>query len=215
MVKMTAEETYKSLKAMILAGSLRPAERLIETALADSLHTSRHKVRTALDRLQSDGLVEIEANKGARVRSLALGEVLDLYTAREGLEAELVRLAVERINETELEKLRNCLDAMQAAFAEKRFDEYSSLNRQFHGIIHAASGNQTLPELIRQIQVRLARLNLRVILLPGRGDSTLEEHGAIYTALESGDAALADQAIRRHIANVRGDIERGWEIVRI
>ena len=215
MARNSAEAAYDEIKRQILAGTLRPAERLVESTLAENLQASRHNIRAALDRLQNDGLVEIEANKGARVRSLTLEEVLDMYVAREGLEAEVVRLATMHITDEQLEELRDCLQAMKEAFASSKFDQYSNLNRQFHKVIYAASGNHTLPELISQIILQLARLNMRVILLPGRRDTSLYEHSAIYEAIAQRDTERAVQAIRQHISGVRTDIENGWEIVRI
>lgn len=215
MAKNTAEATYDEMKQQILSGILRPAERLVESTFAQSLNTSRHNVRTALDRLNNDGLVEIEPNKGARVTALTQEEVIDMYIAREGLEAEIVRLAVDKITGDQLDELHELLESMKEAFAAKKFDHYSELNKEFHQIIYIASGNLTLPELISQIRLRLARLNIRVILLPGRGDSSLTEHSAIYEAIAQRDNSLAVQAVRQHISAVRRDIENGWDIVRI
>jgi len=211
--RQTAEDIYEAIKQQILSGDLRPAERLIEANLAKSLNASRHHIRAALDRLHIDGLVEIEANKGARVSSLTLEEVVDLYVAREGMEAEVVRLAVKRITDAEISELGDCLQEMAVAFESGQFDEYSKLNQRFHGIIFSASGNETLPEYIAQIRLRLARLNVRVILLPGRSDSSHQEHTAIYEALGDRHTERAIEAIRRHISGVRQDIEKGWAIV--
>lgn len=215
MVKNTAETTYDELKQQILSGILRPAEHLVESTLAESLNTSRHNVRNALDHLKNDGLVEIEPNKGARVTSLTLEEVVDMYIAREGLEAEIIRLAVEKITGDQIDEMQALLDSMKEAFAEKKFGRYSELNKEFHQIIYIASGNFTLPDLISQIRLRLARLNIRVIMLPGRGDSSLTEHIAIYEAIAQRDKGLAVLAVRQHISAVRRDIGNGWDIVRI
>lgn len=215
MARNTAEAVYDAIKQRILSGEVRPAERLVESTLAESLQASRHNVRAALDRLRVDGLVEIEANKGARVSSLSLAEVVDMYIAREGLEAEVVRLAAARITDDQIDELKAYLQSMQDAFDSNKFEQYSQLNRKFHEIIFTASGNRTLSELISQIRLRLARLNVRVILLPGRSDSSLQEHTAIYEALAQHDTERAVMAIRQHISAVRMDIENGWDIVKI
>lgn len=215
MARNTAEAVYDAIKQRILSGEVRPAERLVESTLAESLQASRHNVRAALDRLRVDGLVEIEANKGARVSSLSLAEVVDMYIAREGLEAEVVRLAAARITDDQIDELKAYLQSMQDAFDSNKFEQYSQLNRKFHEIIYTASGNRTLSELISQIRLRLARLNVRVILLPGRSDSSLQEHTAIYEALAQHDTERAVMAIRQHISAVRMDIENGWDIVKI
>jgi len=214
MTRNNAEPVYDELKQQIVSGKLRPAERLVEATLAENLDTSRYNIRAALDRLQVDGLVEIEANKGARVSALTREEVVDMYVAREGLEAEVVRLACESITEAQLNRLHTYLLEMEEAYTAKRFELYSDLNKRFHETIYEASGNRTLPDLITQLRLRLLRLNMRVILLPGRGDSSLEEHTAIYDALAQRDTVKAIQAVRQHISAVRQDVENGWELVK-
>ncbi len=214
MAKNSAASAYEDIEAQILSGRLRPAERLVESTLAENLKASRHYVRTALVRLSKDGLVEIEQNKGARVSALTLRDVVDMFVAREGLEAEIVRLAARSITENQLERLNSILQAMRSAFESGQFDEYSELNKAFHQVIYAAAGNDTLAELITRIRLRLARLNMRIILLPGRGDSSLGEHSAIYHALAQRDSQRAVRAIRKHISAVRKDIENGWDLIK-
>lgn len=175
----------------------------------------RHKVRAALDRLHSDGLVQIEPNRGATVKSLDLVDVLDILIAREALEAGVAYLAAARIEASQLQQLEECLDIMRAALREGEYDRYSATNRRFHQVIYEASGNKTLPELIISLQQRLVRLQLRAILIPGRSEKSLAEHEAISQALQAQAAAAAEHAARAHLSSLRMAIQKACQLIRL
>ncbi len=215
MNKNVDDPAYEQIKQKILDGEYAPAQRLIEATLSQELGVSRHKVRAALDRLHSDGLVHIEPNRGATVMSLELPEVLDILMAREVLEAGVASLAAKQITTEQITRLEECLNTMREALHEGEYEQYSSTNRIFHQIIYEASGNQTMPQLINVLRQRLTRLQFRTILIPGRTEKSMGEHEAIFQALQVHDAAAADQAARAHMIGLRTTIEKGWQLVRL
>lgn len=205
--------TYQQIKQRILDGEYAPAQRLIETSLAEDLGVGRHNVRAALDRLNGDGLVEIEPNRGATVKSFDLPEVLDILMAREALEAEVTYLAAEHIEANQIQRLEECLGMMREALSQGDYDRYSATNQSFHQIIYEASGNQTMPQLIILLRQRLARLQIRTILVPGRTEQSLAEHNAIYQALQTHNAAAAREAARAHLSSLRANIQKAWQLI--
>jgi DNA-binding GntR family transcriptional regulator len=213
--KNSADLTYERIKQKIIEGEYHPSQRLIEATLAESLSVSRHNVRVALDRLQSDGLVHIEPNRGATVTALDLEDVLDILMAREALEAEVTRLAAEQIKRDQVQHLEVCLETMREALTTVEYDRYSATNRAFHQVIYEASGNQTIPELINLLRLRLARLQLRTFLIPGRSEQSLAEHEAILQAIRAKDPTAAERAARAHLINLRVAIQKAWNLVRI
>jgi DNA-binding GntR family transcriptional regulator len=215
-VKQNATDlTYQQIKQKILAGEYAPAQRLIETSLAEDLGRGRHNVRAALDRLHTEGLVQIEPNRGATVKSLDLAEVLDILIAREALEAEVAYLAAERIEANQIQRLAACLDVMQEALREGGYDRYSATNKIFHQIIYEASGNQTMLQLVTSLRQRLARLQIRIILIPGRTEQTIAEHEAIFQALQAHDASAAKRAARAHLRSLRAAIQKAWQLIQL
>lgn len=209
------KKVYYQIKQKILDGEYAPSQRLIETSLAQDLGVGRHKVRAALERLHADGLVQIEPNRGATVKSLELSEVLDILIAREALEAGVAYLAAERIEANQIQQLEECLNTMRGALDEGDYDLYSATNKRFHQIIYEASGNQTMPELISSLRQRLARLQLRAILIPGRIEKSLLEHEATLQALRAQDAAAAERAARAHMSGLRMAIQKAWQLIRV
>jgi DNA-binding GntR family transcriptional regulator len=86
----------RALRQRILHGEVRPGERLNEVEIAGELGVSRGPIREALQRLASDGLVELQARRGAFMRRLGPAEVRDLFEVRLALETTVARLAAQR-----------------------------------------------------------------------------------------------------------------------
>jgi len=215
MNKNVDDPAYEQIKQKILDGEYAPAQRLIEANLSQELGVSRHKVRAALDRLHVDGLVHIEPNRGATVMSLELPEVLDILVAREVLEAGVAYLAAEQITAKQITRLEECLTTMRETLTTGEYEQYSATNKQFHQIIYEASGNETMPQLINVLRQRLARLQFRTILIPGRSEKSIGEHEAIFQALQAQDASAAAQAAQAHMKGLRKTIEKTWQLVRL
>lgn len=213
--RTSADYAYERLKHAILEGEYLPSQRLVESKLASAFGVSRHNVRVALDRLQSDGLVVLEPNRGASVATLTLPQALDVLQAREALEVGVARLAAVRMDDVVVDELRRHVATMREALASAEYDRYSQTNKAFHGLIYRASGNVTLPELIEQLRLRLVRLQLRTILIPGRGEQSLTEHEAILRAMEARDPEAAERALRGHMANLRAAIQKAWALLKL
>jgi DNA-binding GntR family transcriptional regulator len=94
--RSAADELAAAVRARILDGELAGGARLREQELSAGYDVARHTVRAALRILEADGLVVVEAHRGARVAALGEPEVRGLYELRTALEVEAARLALER-----------------------------------------------------------------------------------------------------------------------
>jgi DNA-binding GntR family transcriptional regulator len=92
----TVDALTESLRRRILEGGLKPGTPLREEALSREYDVARHSLRSALRTLQGEGIVQIEPNRGARVKSLSLEDVRGLSELRMALEVEAARMALER-----------------------------------------------------------------------------------------------------------------------
>jgi DNA-binding GntR family transcriptional regulator len=92
----TVDALTESLRERILAGELKPGTPLREEALSGEYEVARHSLRSALRTLQGEGIVQIEPNRGARVKSLSAEDVRGLSELRLALEVEAARMALER-----------------------------------------------------------------------------------------------------------------------
>src|SRR5215831_12065532 len=115
---LTDDECYTRLREAIMREELLPNERLIEMDLAQSLGAGRAAIRTALARLEQDGLVERERYRGARVRLISEAEAIEILEVRAALESLAARNAAQKITPgqsdtlfTLLAEQRHCIDA--------------------------------------------------------------------------------------------------------
>lgn len=91
----TVDGLTESLRSRILGGELKPGTPLREEALSRQYDVARHSLRSALRTLQGEGIVQIEPNRGARVKSLSPEDVRGLSELRMALEVEAARMALE------------------------------------------------------------------------------------------------------------------------
>jgi DNA-binding GntR family transcriptional regulator len=202
------EATYQQLKRDIMEGIYMPRQRLIETELTQVLGVSRATLRAALIRLQHEGFVEIQPNRGAQVRSFSVEEATRILQVREVLEGLAAALAAERATTAQLAELRDVVAAMEQTLATDDLLGHLPLVGHFHQRIIEAAGNEVIDQFLDMLRAPLIRHQFRVILVPGRKDESLAEHREILTHLERRDAAAAEQAMRRHIAKLRHSLQQ-------
>lgn len=200
------EKAYLIIKQKILEGIYKPSEKLIESHLAKELGVSRNTIKKAFLMLEKEKLIELEENKGAKIKSFTLQEVNNYLEIRAALEGVIIRSAVPKIANEDLHALQEILDHMKSCIEGNHLDEYSKLNKEFHQTIYKAAQNEQAVELVSMIKTQLIRYHFRTILVPGRNQSSFEEHTAIFNALQKRDADEAEAAIKRHILNIRKTI---------
>src|ERR1700694_1842825 len=103
---------YRRLREGIASGQFHPNERLVEASVATRLGVGRTAVRAALVRLDQEGLVTLEPNRGARVRLISDREALEIEEVRATLEAMLTRRAATRATPSDLRELRQVVVEM-------------------------------------------------------------------------------------------------------
>jgi DNA-binding GntR family transcriptional regulator len=197
------------LREAIVTGRFQPSERLVEADLARELGVGRSAVRTALARLEHEGLVEHERHRGARVRLVAGREAVEILETRAVLEGLAARHAATNATPADVEGLRAILEGMRLRLNAGDLLGASDQNAVLHGRILAISGHATAGRLIATLKSQLVRFQYRTILLPGRSERSFGEHSAIVEAIASGDPDAAERAMRTHLSHVaealRGD----------
>lgn len=188
---------YEQLRHDLTRGDIEPGQRLAESALVRRYGVSRTPVREALIRLEHDGLIERRGNTVfARQRSPQ--EVLDIYRVRVFLEGAVAASAAQRRTETDLIRIEAAVVQGEAATSADG-SELQDLNTRFHEALADASHNATLVELQGRLTRQIARLPSTTLTYPGRWDTTLAEHRAIFDAIRTGDADRAEQLARDHM----------------
>lgn len=207
------ENAYQFIKGKILDGSYKPSQKLTENELSEIIGASRNTIKKALLKLEQENLVEIENNKGAYIKSFTLEEIINYLEIREVLEGLAVRSAAANISNSDLEKMKEVLSQMESHLRENRFDEYSNLNKEFHQVIYQASKNRQAVEMVNIIKTQLSRYHFKTILIPGRKQSSFEEHQRIFEALQAHDENAAQEAVMSHIGHVRTTIKDHFSLL--
>ena len=206
---MASTSSYDALRDAIVRGEIAPDARLVEADLSTTFEMSRGAVRTALIRLEQDGLVVREPHRGARVRRVSDEEAVEILQARAVLEGLAARQAAERIDAVGGARLHACLSRQRELLDAGDLLGASDANAELHATLLALSGHGTAMRLINTLSAQSVRYQYRTILIPGRSRASVAEHAAIVEAVISGRPGEAERAMRRHLSNVAGAVRRG------
>ncbi|AUC95187.1 MULTISPECIES: GntR family transcriptional regulator [Bradyrhizobium] len=200
-----------ALRDLVLAGRLRPGERISELQAVEITGVSRTPVRMALVRLEEEGLLEVIPSGGFMVKAFSERDILDSIELRGTLEGLAARFAAERgVSSRDLEPLKQCLNEIddlvrQDPISMDAFSSFVALNARFHALLTELSRS---PPLIRQIDrasalpfaspssfvmAQSALPEARRILLIGQ-----EHHCVVVDAIENREGARAEAVMREH-----------------
>lgn len=206
-----AERATAALRELILGGGLPAGARLGEVEVADRLGVSRTPVREALGRLASEGLVELVANRGARVSTWTAEELDGVFDLRSALEPRLTALAVPNAAADDVTLLADLAERMLAVGCpgpEQDLDALVPLNRAFHDRLVALADHPTLATaLAGAIHPPIVLRNFHAYDEASLRRS-LAHHVEIVAALRAGDAAWARAVMTAHIHNARAVMVR-------
>ena len=190
---------YTSIKNYILREDLDERTRFTEEGLSRQLGISKSPVREALNSLHTEGLIRIEARRGAYVRTFSPQEVADLYGLREALEVYAVGTAA--ITPELLANLRRSVVHTRKLLKSGDRLGHIEEDMNFHGLIASASGNAELCRMLTNIQNQLWLCRRKTYNLSGT--TAPSAHSAILAALEKGNRKAAQNAMHKHISLVR------------
>lgn len=199
---MNDEDVYWSIRAAIVSGDFHPNERLVEADMAARFGAARTAIRTALVRLDAEGLVTHERNRGARVRLVSEQEAVEIYEARGMLEALAARKAAENASSEQIAELKNLLASIKRHIESGELAEASDDNASLHAAVLAVSGHATAARLVSSLNTYVVRFQYRTILHPGRPQKSLAEHRAIVEAIAKRSPDDAERAMRAHLSTI-------------
>lgn len=205
---LTSDTVVDDLRDDILGGVFAPGERLVELQLSERYECGRAAVRAALVQLESEGLVERQANRGAMVRRISLAEAIEITEARAALEALIASRAATQVNDQEAAELVGIIDRMRLAVAEDDASGYSELNRRLHAMLRTIGHHAVASELVENLRNRAVQNQYRLAMMPGRQKVSLEQHAAIVDAVVNRDAEAAGAAMMEHLGSVIEVLER-------
>lgn len=172
---------------------------IIEQRIAEQLGVSRTPLREALQRLEGEGMVEKNSGRSYQVRKVDFQEYIQSFKVRLLLEPEAAALAATRIPAPEVQALQDEIRALQQLPHEHTNRHWHS-DDNLHRLIGKNCGNSVLFSSIEKLRVTTRLYEIEDVRQ--RVDKDLAQHLAITEAIATGDAALARNAMRRHIRSL-------------
>ena len=196
-----AEVAYTLVRDRLLRGDLVPGAVIQQAALARDLGISTTPLREALRRLMTEGLVELDARRDARVTRLTAEEARDLFEIRRSLDPLAAGLAAERRTREDLAVIRAKADELRPLRTDPGSAELAT-HRRFHVAIYSASHNELLVQTLDGLWDKADRYRRRA-LEDGRTDEDLDrthtEHLALVDAIAAGDSDTAAAVMLAHV----------------
>jgi len=184
----------------IRLGRLVPGQRLVEADIVRETGASRSKVREALRRLESEGLVAIEEFRGASVNRLGRDEVRQIYRTRMALEGLAAAEFAASGDTARKQRLLTIQEELNQWEHEGQHDRFARLNDAWHRLIIEGSGNSYVAQFLTRLTVPIYRLLFSTFYTSQRISLANADHRVITAAILDGRAEDAERAMRAHIA---------------
>jgi len=193
----TQSDAYHLVLEAIDVGVFKPGDRLVESDLAERFGVSRTPIREALQRLETQSLLERDG-RSLIVASLSHSQLAELYVVRRELEGLAARLAAQHATDEEIRVLRDMVTADDALVDDPT--ALSRANKRFHHQLHLASHNRFLVQQLDLVHRTMALMATTSLAVEGRGEIAQAEHSTLVSAIEARDVAAADAALKDHIS---------------
>lgn len=195
------------IRSAIIEGKFLPNERLVEEDLVPRFNANRSAVRLALARLEQEGLIIREPNRGARVRLVSGKEAIEIMETRAVLESLIIRHAAQKVTDQQIKALKAILAELRTCVDNHDMDAYVEGNRRLHEAIVEIGDHATSSKLLHALSGQSVISQFRPFLEPGRPEDLLREHEELVAALAKRDPDKVEHLMRAHL-------DKATEVVR-
>ncbi len=207
LVRNLPNQLVDLLRDRILSGAVVDDQPIRQDALAAELGVSKIPLREALTRLEQEGLVNSQANRGFFVRPMSTEEAEEVYDLRIRLEPDTMVLASQRANDAERAAAVALVETMYEA-QEEHGEGIGAYNRLLHRALYAPSRQPVTVNILDRLQV-LSERYVRKHLEPlGRDERANEEHRGLLQAWLARDLETLRELARAHNAKTLEDLRQ-------
>lgn len=200
----TDQIVYDKIYSAIVENQLKSATRLHEDGLATAFGVSRTVVRSALQRLAHERLVELVPNKGAIVAHPSAEEARQVFEARRVLECAILSQISLPVPDAQIAHLRKLVEAEERAEGDKR--QRLQLSGEFHRALVETLGNKVLNKFFRELVSR-SSLVIALYEKAGTAPCSCSDHAGIIDALVEQDAELVVSRMQAHMCNIETQLD--------
>lgn len=213
MTRLTKDQCLADMKLRILSTELEPGSALDEVSLAAHYGISRTPMREVLQRLSGASYIAVADNRGAKVASMDIGTMRTFFQTAPMVYANVARLAAENRTTMQLVQLKAAQRGFKSATSVGDSAAAALANHRFHGIIGEMAHNPYLIASLDRLLIDHTRLS-QTFYRPTTPDQqaliakATDQHDAMISAIEAGEAALATDLTLQHWDLSRDQLER-------
>jgi DNA-binding GntR family transcriptional regulator len=194
----TAQHALDALRRAIVAGELRPGQRVRQEEVADELGVSIAPVREALRVLEQEGQVSYLPRRGYFVTKLRVEDLEEIYGLRRMLEEHAARRALPLLDDDALERIRlaarDCVDTAASGDVAAELEA----NRRFHFAVLDSPGQVHTMRVIRLLWDSTEAYRAMYYNSPEERAASIRAHDQIVDAVRRGDADALVRELDEH-----------------
>ncbi|WP_162200096.1 GntR family transcriptional regulator [Kiloniella spongiae] len=191
-------QTADLLRNQIISGKLGAGERLTEVQIADQFQLSRGTIRSALQELKKEGLVDQLPYRGWAVSELTIRDAFELQSLRSALEALAAKLVAQTIDDTKKKRLNAAFSQLCLKAKSSNAREAAVADYDLHFCTVQLSGHKHLFDMYKLMGGQVQRYIYEANMLVENGDELIAQHAPIIDAIASGDAKKSEQLAYEH-----------------
>ncbi|MYL63961.1 FCD domain-containing protein [Bacillus hwajinpoensis] len=200
MRKETVEQkVYQLIKNAILRRQIAPGNQLFESAIAAKVNASRTPIRSAISKLEAEGLVDVIPNKGAFIVQPTMEEMIQAFEMRKVLEEMAIREGYSKLVKTHIALLKSYTEEMSKAFEAGDMLVYHEQNKTFHLIMANASGNRYLIDFMERILNQITIYMILYDVFRENDENDLLEHHQMIQLIEKNDKERLLEVVKEHL----------------
>ena len=205
-----ADQVFEKLENDIIQGVYPRGEILTELKLVDQLGVSRTPIRDALRRLEQERLIE-DTGKGSRVVGITEEDLEDIMNIRQRIEGLAAYYAAKNMTPEGLAELTHLVDLQDFYYDKGDAEQLRQVDEQFHDLICYLSKRTVIMDTLIPLHRKTRRYRRISMEDWSRTVNTRKEHKAIFDAMASGDADLAEKLMAGHIENAKKHMLGGFK----
>ena len=203
------QKAYSILKDMIMERKLLPGQKIPQEKLARDLGISRTPLISALKFLEQEKLVVSKPRRGFYVRLFSKAEMVNIFELREVLEGLTARRTAQKINDAEIERLKQFFGQFDLEQPISDYKAYSREDRRFHTFVTQIGAKEFLKSILETTNI----ISFSYQLVNSEGlvrspDETIHEHLAVIEAIGRRDPEAAESLMRRHFKKTIGALTK-------
>ncbi len=202
-----AHRVYLAIKQAILSLDFLPGANLKKAPICERLGVSRAPVAEAIARLAAEGLVDVVPQSGTRVSYFSMSEIREGVFLREALELATVAKVARDFTEDQRKRLSRNMRLQELLIEDEDIPGFYQADEEFHALLMAFTGFVRLPDVAQTVSLQVSRARMLLLPTPGRVAETLQEHRAIFDAVQDRNEQAAQEAMRHHLGQLMPRIE--------